>query len=532
MHPAPPVIVKSAFRNIIRSIPKNPLPDKDPFNIGLVVILLMVAVFPRFFFIGHDISPNGVDEGIQIMAGRMMDNGYELYDQINSVQPPFMIMVYSLVDLPPTFFRVLSALSSILIIGLVIFAAGRAGGWKVMVASGSFLILDVMFLLESRLASLDMFSLFWSVLGVTYLIVFRETGRRGYLIFSGILVGISAMTKLFGVITFGSIGIILLLDIFKVKYPLKTMMRKVRLPKRKGYQPSVLDPTVFSLGFLLIVFGTLLWFGPYDIINGTILNQMHRPVASPSIKLEQFLEYLLPVTATVIFFFLGLKDLYKMSEGVVVIIGSIFLVYFLLQAMTFDHHLIFLSPMFALGAGFGIKRFLSIMERMHIRPLKELSRVGPVILILAASSVGSGLILHVHYRGEPAPERVAGIVEDITDSNDFIISGDPLIPVIADRPVPPSLVNVAKIQYPEIDSDLLNRSLIDYGVEVVILTYHLSEIEGFSKLVHDNFHLRHRISDRQNPISDDEVVYCVFVIRSDSILMDNPRWCSSKLLSD
>ncbi len=521
---------------------KNPFSEKGLFNhlklplnrtvLVLSAILLMIAILPRFFFPGHDISPNGVDEGIQIMAGRMMGYGYDLYDQINSVQPPGMLLVYGLIDNSPSFFRVLSSIASILIIGLVMFASSKAGGWKSMIASGSFLMIDIMFLLESRLASLDMFCLFWSVLGVALLIGYRETGHRGLLAISGLMIGISSMIKLFGVITFGAVGVVLLLDYLKYRWGSKPILSAIILPRRGGHHIRFSDLFVYSLGFFAVIIGIMMHFGPMEVINSTIFNQMHRPIAPFPMKVSQFLKYSLPVVPTMFFFFIGVKDLYKRREGVVVIIGPIFLVYFLMQAMTFDHHLIFLSPMLALGAGLGTKRFLNRLSKFGHPGLMTFARIAPVLLIIAASSVGSGLILHVHFRGEPAQEKIARYIEEITLPDDFIISGDPLIPALANRKVPPSIVNVAKIQYPDITSEQLNRSVIEYGVKVVILTYHLSEMEGFNLFVNDYFNLRAQIADRQNPVYEDTVYYKIFIIKDSSELFLSPNWGSENVIQN
>jgi len=58
----------------------------------------------------------------------------------------------------------------------------------------------------------------------------------------------------------------------------------------------------------------------------------------------------------------------------------VFLIYFILQAMTFDHHLIFLSPVIAIGAGIGFRRALRMVEYRH-SILRAAARISPVILV-------------------------------------------------------------------------------------------------------------------------------------------------------
>jgi len=493
----------------------------------LFLILMAIGLIPRFYRLDWDVSPNGVDEGIQIMAGRMMDYGYHLYSQINSVQPPFMLLIYGATDASPELYRFFSVISSAIILSLVMYASGKAAGWRGMVGAGSFLLIDVMFLLESRLASLDMFALLWSSLGIAFFIAFREKGRNVNLMIAGFLIGISTMTKLFGGITFGAVGLILLMDILFDRYGQERPLDRFTLPPRGEFRTGLQHPVIFTLSFSLVVLLFMMLFGPMEVIRGTFLNQLHRPVASPLFKAGQFMKYLLPILASIPFFILGIGPLYRRREGVVLIIGSVFLIYFILQAMTFDHHLIFLSPVIAIGAGIGFRRALRMFEYRH-SILRAAARISPMILVIAASLVSSGMVLHVHYRGEPAQEEVAAIVRDLTSEEDFIISGDPLISVLADRRVPPSVVNVAHIQYPSITSDALNTSVVEYGIECVVLSYHLMEMKGFRNFVDENFHLRAVIFDRQNPLLDDEVSYSIYYLCDDSILRDVPGWGALK----
>ena len=111
-------------------------------NLYLALILLVIASLPRFFYITWDIHPNGVDEGVQIMAGRMADAGYEFYTQINTVQAPLMLAVYGAVEGDPVIFRIFSTLSSLVILGCVLLVGKRIGGRHVMVAAGAFAAMD------------------------------------------------------------------------------------------------------------------------------------------------------------------------------------------------------------------------------------------------------------------------------------------------------------------------------------------------------------------------------------------------------
>ena len=88
-------------------------------NTYLAMIILLIAMIPRVFYISIGVLPNGVDEGVDIMAGRMWNFGSELYSQINTVQAPLMLSVYGLIEADPVIFRLFSTICSLVIIAFV-----------------------------------------------------------------------------------------------------------------------------------------------------------------------------------------------------------------------------------------------------------------------------------------------------------------------------------------------------------------------------------------------------------------------------
>jgi hypothetical protein len=138
--------------------------------------------------------------------------------------------------------------------------------------------------------------------------------------------------------------------------------------------------------------------------------------------------------------------------------------------------------------------------------------------------VGGGFSLLVNERGQSAQYKAASLLEDMTEEDDYVISGDPLIPVIADRPQPPPVVNVARLKYPDITNDQLNNTTIIYGVEVVIITYHLAEMEGYVEFVEENYVLRAEYTDNSLPLMEEEEIFRVYYLPIDSPLRENEMW--------
>ncbi len=144
--------------------------------------------------------------------------------------------------------------------------------------------------------------------------------------------------------------------------------------------------------------------------------------------------------------------------------------------------------------------------------------------MLLVAVVGGGFSLLVKERGESAQYKAASLVEDLTEPEDFVISGDPMIPVIADRHQPPPVVNVARLKYPDVTNDQLNETTIIYGVEVVIITYHLSEMEGYVDFIEKYYRQKARYIDNALPLLEEEEEYRVFYLPEDSELRDHELW--------
>ncbi|MEA3557912.1 MAG: phospholipid carrier-dependent glycosyltransferase [Candidatus Thermoplasmatota archaeon] len=497
-------------------------------NYYLAAAILLIAMIPRVFYISIGVLPNGVDEGVDIMAGRMWRFGYDLYSQINTVQAPVMLTIYGLIEADPVIFRLFSTLCSLVIMAFVMWVGYRIGGRHVMVAAGSFMALDLMFLHESRLASLDMFCLLWVVVGIAYLVRLRQSGRKRSATLMGVSFAIASMIKLFGIIATGAVGLILLIDLLSELGVFRRIgVSRFLPPKRSGIKLEHI--ALFTLSFFLFVLLIMVRYGVMEVIEGTFLNQLNRPISPLSIKLTTFGVFLLLNVIAFPFMFFGIRSLYRRPEGVILIISGFYLLWFMFQATTWFHHLIFLSPVVALTAGIGVievsKRW---SRRKRFRNVPGITRrvliYAEVILVLSAAVIGGGFSYLVKERGESIQTRASEILVDLTDEGDFVISGDPIIAVMANRPMPPEMINVAKLQFPDITPENLTRACIEYAVEVVVLAYHLEEMTEFVDFVEGNYTIKALIKDNEFFLDNDVTEYRIFHLPIDSRLRTMDDW--------
>jgi hypothetical protein len=49
------------------------------------VVLFATTAFLRFYHINYPFSANGVDEGVQLLAGRLAARGFGMYTQMNTM---------------------------------------------------------------------------------------------------------------------------------------------------------------------------------------------------------------------------------------------------------------------------------------------------------------------------------------------------------------------------------------------------------------------------------------------------------------
>ncbi len=484
---------------------------KGRHSMVLALLVLLISSVPRFLLLERDIFPNGVDEGVQIMAGRMWAEGFTLYDQINTVQGPVMLGVYGLVDGDPIMFRYLSAVSSLIILGLVMYLAYKLGGRITMLLAGVFLSMDLMFLHESRLASLDMYCLLAISLGVASIMVYRRNGRWPYALASGGLLGLASMVKLYAVVAAGMVFLIIVLDLISTRVRSGDRDLGRFLPERVNDGGRIGHIIAYSVAGTAVAITVLLIFGPATVIEGILLNQMGRPVDPIGNKVLYLAVFLGANLIALPFFVMGISRAYRSEAGVVLIISMVFLIFMLFQAKTWPHHFLYLSPALALSAGMGGTLLSRRLSRRL--PSSNGSTTVPAVILVISLLVIGGFSYAVVARGHPVEYRVADMVRSLTDEGDYVLSGNPRIPVLADRPTPPSIVNVAIVQSPPLTDEFLNETVLEYDVKVIVIAYHLEEFDGFITFVDENYDLRATFHDTHLPFEQDERIYRVYVIK-------------------
>jgi 4-amino-4-deoxy-L-arabinose transferase-like glycosyltransferase len=445
--------------------------------LGTVVLILLLAIFVRFYHIEWSFSNNGIDEGIMIERARLVGDGYALYSDLPCDQAPLVFYLGAPFGGDVVSLRSLSAAISILAIVAVMEAARRVKGNLAMIAAGLLISFDFAFLRESRLFSLDGISSSLLAFSLLAFVMYFEKKNRLMLAAAGFLVGLSAAAKLFGVL--GLLGMIVFILV------------EARRDK-SSHRGTLVDTALVIVASAIPLAAFMLYLGPSDMIQGMVFNQGQRSF-EPWLKLSLVayfglnLAYLFPLVYA--------KKTWSMSKETrfLLCVSVAILAFMVFQPLVFFHHLALMSPPLAILAGAFLSESLrfkkgnadkvvstALTKKWNTMPALA-AALFCVTVLVSGGLAGYGLAL----QGEPPQAKFGRTMQGISDDADWIISGDPLICAYADRSIPPEVVNVAYRQHPDLTLDDIERAIADYDVTVVVLSWRLLEIEGINDLLRE-----------------------------------------------
>jgi len=435
-------------------------------------VIIVLAASIRYYHIGWSYSNNGVDEGVMLQRALLLSRDFELYSELPCDQPPLALYVGAVLKGDVVTLRALEATLSLLAIAACMFLARRIGGDIAMLSTGIFLAVDFAFLRESRMFSLDGMASYFLAFSLLLFYYYTNKGDRYALYGAGLLIGVSAASKLLGVL--GLLGFLL--------FMVSEVVRDRSLLKSKG-----IDTGILVAGAALPMMLFLLMLGPSDMLQGMLFDQTHRELdlflkLSILAYLGLNMTYILPITYA--------RAMWESGPHVrfIFIVAMTILAFMVIQPLVFFHHLVLLSPPLAVLAGYvtaetikfekGIRKRTSLHDMLRDNP--NLRRFGTVIILL---DIGASLGLAFYgaaMQGEPSEIVYANRLREITVDGEYVLCGDPLIATHADRLTPPEVVNVAYRRYPQLTLDDIKQAIEDprYNVSVVVVCFRLKDIDG------------------------------------------------------
>jgi 4-amino-4-deoxy-L-arabinose transferase-like glycosyltransferase len=443
-----------------------------------VTFILLLAFVVRFSQISWSYSNNGIDEGIMLERSSLVASGYDLYKDIPCDQAPLGFFIGAVFDGDVVMLRALVSVLSVLALIACMESARRTKGTTAMLATGVLLAVDFAFLRESRLFSLDGLASAFLALAILLFILYIRKDSRTALVASGLLIGLSASTKLLGALGLAGVLLFLLVDIWRGRND------------RKKKSLDLVIVVLSSAAPLAVMMAVL---GPSDMIQGMVFNQGHR-VFEPFLKLSIVaffglnLAYVLPLAHARAMWKTGPEMRFLLT-----LVAAI-LVFLVAQPLVFFHHMAILSPPMAILAGVFIadvldhKKVETNISSSSNYVFKGIqSRRFATALFIVGLLVSGGLAVYGPIaQDKPAQLVYSETLSKITDSNDWVISGDPLIAAYAGRSIPPEVVNVAYRVYPDVTSAEIENAVLVHNVAVVVICYRLNDMPGLADFLSHN----------------------------------------------
>jgi len=438
------------------------------------IIIVALAAALRLYNIQMSFSNNGIDEGIMIERTFLVSRGYGVFTDTPCDQAPLGFYLGAFTNGDVVSLRTLSAAMSLVAIVACMEASRRIRGGPAMLLTGLLLAVDFGLLRESRLFSIDGMSAYFLAGSLLLFVIYIQRSSRAALVASGLLVGLSATAKLFGVLGLVGMAVFLLIEGWK-----DGRVRKTR----------AVDIVLLGVMASIPMIAFMLALGPSEMIEGMVFSQSERSfdpfqkLAIPAF-LGLNLAYVIPLVYTRAMWRIGRETRMLLCVSYVILAFMIF------QPLVFFHHLVILSPSLSILAGTAISVTFEL-EKGHLENVgfddvtrkrypryKTFLAVSMVGIVVSAGISACGLVLQQEER--TVWGVYSGYVEELTEPGDWVISGDPLIPAIAHRGVPPDVVNVAYLAHPLVTLEDIQAAVEEYNVTVVVVCYMLNDIPGLT----------------------------------------------------
>lgn len=444
-------------------------------TLWMVVGILVLAGILRFANIGWSYSNNGIDEGIMAERAMLVRAGNQLYTELPSDQAPLAFYLGAALGGDIIDLRLFVAAMSMAAIAACMVTSRRIAGGRAMLVTGLLLSFDFAFVRESRLFSLDALSSVFLAFAFAVFVPYIERKSWTLLVLAGLLAGLSTATKLFGAL--GLLGMIVFLA---------CELRASNEPKGKGVTAIIVLAVAAALP--LLVFALML--GPSAMFQGMVVNQGGRGL---DIYLKLSLVAYFGVNAAYALPLLHARALWKADPRTraLACIALVVLAFMVLQPLLFFHHLVLLSPVLAVLTGVVVDKLLKDRKSdgqtsmpYDLNKLEALGRRAVLAVLVASLTISYSLSVYgIVAQPEPLQVRYADWLRQVTAPEGYVISGDPTIPALAGRLVPPEVANVAYRQSPDITLDDLERAVRDYDPAVVIVCYRLNEMDGLEEFL-------------------------------------------------
>ncbi len=345
-------------------------------------VLFVILVF--FFYPGFSQFQTNSDEGINLMKAMLVDNGYTLYDQIWSDQPPIFT---HLLALGFRFFGYHVGFSRLIVLALsavLLWAGGRylklVWGKEASIMGMILLMLLPGYLTLSASVMIGLPSISFAMVALWSLAEWHHNRKYHWLGISALFLGLSVLTKIF----LGILGPIFCLGILVGEY----------FYAEKKIKPSIFLPALMYgiLFSLILIFTSVFWVGieNLDQLWLSHVKATDLEVFDYTYKINAYLRNT-NMLAYVVMGLIGIWSVAKEKKwlGLYASVWAISAyIFFLNHYPVWDHHVLYISiPLALTAAGPAVREFQRLLKAFWQKVSKGFSSALQVVVIIALLTV-------------------------------------------------------------------------------------------------------------------------------------------------
>ena len=460
-------------------------------RIGIIVLILIIAAYLRVWNLGGKFSYD-YDEGVYAMSARMILKGYKPFKEVFSSQPSFhlygialFLLIFGMNIVAARLFSVFLSLVGILATYLL---TSYLEDEKAGIIAAIFLAITPYFLYYSRAVEAEVPCISLAILAFYMAFKAIESSNRNvlYSLFSGVVFGMAISTKLLAVYT--ALPILLL---FLIKRKFKFL-------------------SIFIGGAMIVPAIIALSLGPREVIAQAIIMHLNKPPTGTfESRLALLVKFLSRDSGLAILSLIGtlfsiITDIAnrEFKRTLLVIWHYATIISLLNYKALFIHHYVILMPTFAMLASLSLVtpfnfmiRTCSIYSEYIIRALALASIpclfLASVYVYHLPEVINYDMYL-LKYKDIEYYEAIASFIKEHTSPNDFIITDQQALAFLADRNVPPNLVDTSHMRISSgfLTSEMMISLTKKYNVKMVIFwTGRLIRLREFVNYVKANFKL-------------------------------------------
>lgn len=415
------------------------------------------------------------DEGVYLMWGRLLAQGFPLYSETVAVQPPLFFEVlaaaFRLAGDTVAVGRWAMMSGFALLAVMLSWLAHKMAGWPAAITALLLLSLSPLAFVYSRLAMAELPATGLAVLAMALVVQFMQRNRRGWLPAGGGAFGLSLIFKTLNPFVIVPIGLLLLLHRVESNV---TGQRRMRNLSSVPLRPLLLDGLLFSLGMLLPLLAIVVLYDAVALFDQVIAFRGDLRAAIPGSWPETWQQFRLFLSSHWSFWLLAIGGIIttildfrfwisdpgrtetnsqptiQNSQFIISLAVVVWLLTGIAMLMwhspLFAHHfVVLLPPLILLGAAFVGRVVAAWRSGTGSMPLRV---AGAAVMALALFNVPA----MVWANQETASVVTGGREQDalqllaaVTQPDDFVMGDSQLLIFMADRRTPPPLGDLALV---------------------------------------------------------------------------------------